>query len=398
MGLWSWLSERGLLPEQQARQTAPGSAPQYAAQPDSPFRYRLDYRDAEEGFGRGYLVVRNADGRVLRWRTLPKSQGLESVAVVGEQYRLDALQDEAFAPGRPLRLVREPENEYDPNAVAVCDAEGRLQAGYVPRTEAERIGKKLEADAGLRCYSVWELTDEDGRRVQLRILLLGDDASIEPPPATAPSAPAKLDPNGQPRNLDFNRARRAERDVSEMLGLVKGVLADGVVTEAEAALLRDWAAQHPEAAGQWPVSVLKGRLDRIFADGRVDEREREDLAQLLDSIVGGRAGIVAGADAATELPVDRPPPTIAWPGSVFVFTGKFAFGPRAECERLVRELGGVCERGVTRRTDYLVIGTFGSRDWVQTSYGRKIEKAVRYRDKGVPIAIVAEDHWADELP
>ena len=29
------------------------------------------------------------------------------------------LQDEAFAPGRRLALVREPENEHDPNAVAV---------------------------------------------------------------------------------------------------------------------------------------------------------------------------------------------------------------------------------------------------------------------------------------
>ena len=31
------------------------------------------------------------------------------------------------------------------------------------------------------------------------------------------------DPHGQPLNLRFNRARRAERDLSEMLGLVKGV-------------------------------------------------------------------------------------------------------------------------------------------------------------------------------
>jgi hypothetical protein len=395
VGLWAWLSERGLLPEQQAQQTVPASAPQYAAQPDSPFRYRLEYRDAEQLYGRGYLVLRNDDGRVVNWRTLPKSHGLESVNVVGEQYRLDALGDEAFAPGRPLRLVREPENEYDANAVAVYDAEGLLHVGYVPRTEAARIGKKLD---DLRSFSIWELTDENGRRVQLRMLLLAADASIEPPPEIPPDAPADLDRDGQPLNLGFNRARRAERNVSEMLGLVKGVLADGVVTEAEAALLRDWAAQHPDASERWPVSVLKGRLDRIFADGRVDEREREDLAELLDSIVGGRAGIVAGADAATELPLDRPPPKIAWPDSVFVFTGKFAFGPRAECEREVGERGGVCERGVTRRTNYLVIGTFGSRDWVQTSYGRKIEKAVRYRDKRVPIAIVAEDHWADELP
>jgi hypothetical protein len=48
---------------------------------------------------------------------------------------------------------------------------------------------------------------------------------------------------------------------------------------------------------------------------------------------------------------------------------------------------------VTKRTDYLVIGTFGSRDWVHTSFGRKIEKAVSLRGSGSGIAIAVEDHW-----
>jgi len=207
-----------------------------------------------------------------------------------------------------------------------------------------------------------------------------------------------LDPHGQPFNVRFNRARRAERDLSEMLGLAKGLLADGTVTDDEAALLANWAAKHPDATEQWPVNVLKARLERVFEDGKVDDDERCDLAELLASIVGGTAGIMVGEDAATELPLDDPTPDLIWTGSIFVFTGKFAFGPRADCERQVIKLGAVCERAITRRTRYLVIGTFGSRDWVHTSFGRKIEKAVQYRDDGHPLAIVAEDHWARSLP
>ena len=59
----------------------------------------------------------------------------------------------------------------------------------------------------------------------------------------------------------------------EMLGIVKGVLADGVVNEAEAALLNTWATQHPDAAEQWPVNIIKERLDPIFADGKVSSAE-----------------------------------------------------------------------------------------------------------------------------
>ena len=207
-----------------------------------------------------------------------------------------------------------------------------------------------------------------------------------------------LDPHGQPYSVHFNAARRAERDLSELLGLAKGLLADGSLSEAEAGLIHAWVANHPDAASHWPVNRLAERLERAFADGRVSPEERSDLAELLAALVGGSAGIIVGEDAATELPLDRPAPTLTWSGSLFVFTGKFAFGTRADCERQVTNLGGRCAKDVTQDTRFLIIGTFGSRDWVHTSFGRKIEKAVTYRSKGSCLAIVGEDHWATSLP
>ena len=180
-----------------------------------------------------------------------------------------------------------------------------------------------------------------------------------------------LDEHGQPLSLCFNEARRIERDVSELLGLAKGVLADGAVTHAEAELLRTWVDQHPDAVQHWPVGVLHERLQRVFDDGQIDASERADLSELLQSIVGGSAGIIGTVDAATALPLDIPPPQVAWTGSIFVFTGKFAFGTRRDCQREAEHRGGTCEDSITKRTKYLVIGTFGSRDWLHTSFGRK---------------------------
>lgn len=172
MGLRSWMADLGLVSKQ--------GGPHYAAQPDSPFQYRLEHWDARKERGRGYLVVRNADGQTLSWHTLPRSHGLESISVVGEKYkgRLEALQDRAFSPGRPLQLVREPKNPYDPNAVAVFDAGSTLHVGYLPKGDAARITKELDAGKDLRCYAMWE-TLEGRRRVQLRVLLLGENASVE---------------------------------------------------------------------------------------------------------------------------------------------------------------------------------------------------------------------------
>ena len=84
--------------------------------------------------------------------------------VAGTSYRGGALQAEGFAPGSPLELVPEPENEHDPNAIGVWDAEGREQAGYVPAADAKELRLPLQA------LALWEWRDGD-RRVGLRVLL-----------------------------------------------------------------------------------------------------------------------------------------------------------------------------------------------------------------------------------
>jgi NAD-dependent DNA ligase len=207
--------------------------------------------------------------------------------------------------------------------------------------------------------------------------------------------PHGLDEHGQPFNLRFNRARRAERDLCELLGLARGLLADGIVTASEASLLHDWVGRHHDALDHWVVRTVHDRLAAHFEDGTIDEAERADLKNLLEMLVSGELSAVCNTDVATSLPLDQPPPTIEWVDQTFVFTGKFAFGTRRDCERVVVERGGVCESNITKWTSFLVIGTFGSRDWVHTPFGRKIEKAVSYRDGGLPLRIVAEDHWAN---
>jgi hypothetical protein len=115
--------------------------------------YRLRDAETEE-------IVRHEDPRI------------RVVRLAGVSYRLDAVQDDAFAPGRRLALVPEPDNEHDPNAVAVWDAEQRLQGGYVPAEVAR------ELDAGeWQAVSLLEFSEE-GRRVGLRILLAPQNAWI----------------------------------------------------------------------------------------------------------------------------------------------------------------------------------------------------------------------------
>jgi hypothetical protein len=119
----------------------------------------------------GYWLRDAATGEAMRW----DDPRVRVVKLAGASYRLEALQDDAFAPGRRRALVREPENEHDPNAVAVWDADRRLQAGYVPAEIAPSL------DGGEQAVSLWEFRGEDGARVGLRVLVAPADAWIQEP-------------------------------------------------------------------------------------------------------------------------------------------------------------------------------------------------------------------------
>jgi NAD-dependent DNA ligase len=208
---------------------------------------------------------------------------------------------------------------------------------------------------------------------------------------------AERDDGGQPLISGYNVARRRDRDVSEMLGLVKGMISDGVVSADEARFLNDWGARHPDVLAHWPAKVIFARLAQHFADGHIDDDERAELRDLLTAVAGGDESICLGFDGATLFPLDAPAPLVCWQEEVYVFTGRFAYGTRKRCEREVTERGGSCDDNVTRRTSFLVIGTFSSRDWVHSSYGRKIQKAVQLRDSGFSLRIIGEDHWANAI-
>jgi hypothetical protein len=119
----------------------------------------------------GFWLRDAATGDAMKW----DDPRVRVVKLAGASYRADALQDDAFAPGRRLALVPEPENEHDPNAVAVYDAERRLQAGYVPA----EVAPELRGDE--QAVSLWELRDDDGARIGLRVLLAPADAWVQEP-------------------------------------------------------------------------------------------------------------------------------------------------------------------------------------------------------------------------
>lgn len=148
-------------------------------QPDARHDFRLEYRDSGH-YGQGYIIVRNRDGEVFRWRTPEGSEGLIQLGVAGELDHKENLQSPDFDPGRWLSLVREPDSHHDRegHATAITNADETMKVGHVPSDRAEEVARMLDDGAELRCLSVWEVVQID-ERVSLRVLLIGPEASID---------------------------------------------------------------------------------------------------------------------------------------------------------------------------------------------------------------------------
>lgn len=203
----------------------------------------------------------------------------------------------------------------------------------------------------------------------------------------------EIDDHGQPVEKAFNWRRVEERSLDELIGVCKGIIADGVVVHQEAVYIANWLDANRDYAKSWPMNVLYSRIKEMLLDNVLDSDEESELVDLLLKFTGGKSIEEEMQNASTQLPLDDPAPQIVIPNQVFCFTGKFHFGSRAKCEKAVLDLQARVQGNPTMQTNYLVIGLAGSRDWIHSTHGRKIEKAVEYRSCGHGVKIVSEEHW-----
>ncbi|WP_444891799.1 BRCT domain-containing protein (plasmid) [Microbulbifer sp. TRSA001] len=192
----------------------------------------------------------------------------------------------------------------------------------------------------------------------------------------------------------FGRKHLQDRQIDTLIGLSKGITADGQINQSEAEFLQGWLYQNSETKNPIILNLLD-KVSGMLADGFLDGDESSELFAALQSITGELSDDGEVPKSST-LPVCTPPPRIQFTGKTFLFTGTCAYGSRKECQNVIDSLGGINAPRITKKLDYLVLGTYVTDSWIHESFGRKIEKAVEYRDSGLPLAIVTEEHWANE--
>jgi len=193
----------------------------------------------------------------------------------------------------------------------------------------------------------------------------------------------------------FGSERISDRQLDEMVGLARGLCADGIINAAEVEFLQKWIAATASVIAQPIFLTLYDRITEILSDGAVTADECAELFATLNAFAETDFEL-GEVFKSTTLPLCQPAPSLIFSGQTFCFTGKFNFGDRKRCEEAVIRRGGR-SGGLTQGTSVLVIGAYATDSWKHSSFGDKILRAVEMRERGVPISIVSEEHWVSCL-
>lgn len=185
-------------------------------------------------------------------------------------------------------------------------------------------------------------------------------------------------------------------EMNKLLGILEGVTCDGVVNTLEIAKIQLWIDHNEALIDAWPVRKLKDSLEQFRANNSSAEglTVLTDIVKQITGVDFVTSGIAGGGASHFHVESGH---VIQFIGKRFVLTGKFKADPRSELEARIADQGGLIGDSVTKKTDYLVIGSYGSRDWKHASYGLKYDKAVLLHEKGIPIVFVTEDSVEKQL-
>ncbi|MFB2732518.1 BRCT domain-containing protein [Shewanella mangrovisoli] len=182
-----------------------------------------------------------------------------------------------------------------------------------------------------------------------------------------------------------------------LIGILKGITADADINDAEVLFFKKWLSENPDIANIWPVPKLTEKLDQILLDRVITSEERKDLYQLVTMLIGNDFSETGDAADSPTQSFDNIM-NITHKDKCFCFTGKFKQLKRVQLEDKAKSLGAVIAKKIpTLSTDYVVVGSLSSRDWLYSSHGLKIQHAKKMQESGHHISIISEDQWLASL-
>lgn len=205
------------------------------------------------------------------------------------------------------------------------------------------------------------------------------------------TSPDKNAESSKKFSIDHKNSTKA---LLTLMGIVNGIVCDNQLHDNEIIFLSSWMSDNEVIARSYPANVIYRRVREVLQDGVITQDERDHLLNELKILTGNQFSNTGDVLPDHISSIFDDDPHVIIQGNVFVLTGEFIYGTREYCKRAIEKRGGITAASVTSKTNYLVVGSRSSTDWIAENFGRKIQKAAEMVQSGnFEISVIREADW-----
>jgi hypothetical protein len=198
----------------------------------------------------------------------------------------------------------------------------------------------------------------------------------------------------EPITPTFER-HMSDKKANEFLGMLKGLIADGFIDKQKTKYIKNWIEDNK--IQYFPV------VDKIYnlivSSNSYNSTFEKELLDLIIKTVGvKKQGTIVEQSIKSVL--TEPLPKIIFNESKFIVSGTCKIKnpntnknyKRAEIEFAIQKLGGMTHKYPSNNTDYLVICSFSTNNWMHSNYGQKIKLALELNQDLANIKIIDDNY------
>lgn len=171
------------------------------------------------------------------------------------------------------------------------------------------------------------------------------------------------------------------KQLQELNVLVMEITCDNILTEDEILFLNNWLERNKHLSGNYPFDTISKAVSEVLEDGIITNEEKAFLLDVLSNFSNPVESYSENID------------NVDLTAKQIVLTGDFVNGTKAEIVNKLEVLGAIVKSGVSSKTDYVIVGGYGSDNWACGNYGSKVKKALELQSKGKDVKIIKEEEF-----
>lgn len=194
------------------------------------------------------------------------------------------------------------------------------------------------------------------------------------------------------------------RGLQQLQGFMHGIMSDNILNDFEIERIKVWIDSNDYLEGYYPYDEIHSLLNTVLEDNIITSDERNLLKVYFSEFIDSNSSLEIDFNEIENLKSDytidgicSTSPKIDFTDKTFCFTGASTKATRKDFENLIPSVGGNFSKTVTKKIDYLIVGSNGNPCWAYCCYGRKVEQAINLRKKGSKVIILHENDFWDAI-